>query len=152
MRECGRQLETGLRHCHSQACADAHQPELPPPPPNLPLRRRVQGLDATAARTFVSLNSRLGRMGVQLIIAHTPRNHPAIKHLLHAQGLVLRQPAGGPARPAAAGEEEAQVAPAAGPGAACLWFPSMNDALQFCEERWVGGWVGGWVGLKAGGR
>lgn len=34
--------------------------------------RRVQGLDATAARTFYSLRSALERLGVELILTHMP--------------------------------------------------------------------------------
>ena len=34
--------------------------------------RRVQGLDATAARTFFSLRSGLERLGVELVLTHMP--------------------------------------------------------------------------------
>ena len=34
--------------------------------------RRVQGLDATAARTFYSLRSALERLGVELVLTHLP--------------------------------------------------------------------------------
>ena len=34
--------------------------------------RRVQGLDATAARTFYSLRSALERLGVELVLTHMP--------------------------------------------------------------------------------
>ena len=34
--------------------------------------RRVQGLDATAARTFATLHNALKRTGVELILTHMP--------------------------------------------------------------------------------
>ena len=78
------------------------------PPPALPGClagcRRVQGLDATAARTFVTLHSKLHRKGIQLIITHLPTSRPGICKLLVAQGLILRRPA------------EAAIAAAAGAG------------------------------------
>lgn len=38
----------------------------------VPWCRRVQGLDATAARTFFSLRSGLERLGVELVLTHMP--------------------------------------------------------------------------------
>eukprot|EP00887_Chlorella_sp_A99_P005506 scaffold1.g5506.t1 len=95
--------------------------------------RRVQGLDATAARTFVTLAARLARMGVQLIIAHTPASSPSVKRLLMAQGLVLRKPS----PLGAAGAADAAQAESEPAGNHCLWFASMDQALNYCEERFL---------------
>ncbi|KAL4452289.1 hypothetical protein ABPG75_007951 [Micractinium tetrahymenae] len=89
--------------------------------------RRVQGLDATAARSFVTLHSRLHRMGIQLLITHLPggRNEH-IRRRLAAQGLVLIQP------PASAGSDWH-----ADGGPVCPWFPTMDAANQHCEELFL---------------
>lgn len=42
--------------------------------------RRVQGLDATAARTFFSLRSGLERLGVELVLTHMPSTRYACTH------------------------------------------------------------------------
>ncbi len=53
--------------CTQQACAIIQNPPPPTPPPAHPTnRRRVQGLDATAARSFVTLHNKLTRMGIQV--------------------------------------------------------------------------------------
>lgn len=54
--------------------------------------RRVQGMDATTARTFTGLHTRLQRLGVQLIITHLPEEVPLIRTLLVSQGLILYRP------------------------------------------------------------
>lgn len=69
-------------------CRPHYLPLLPAPT----LFRRVQGLDATAARTFVTLHTKLHRMGIQLIITHLPTSRPSIQKLLVAQGLILMRP------------------------------------------------------------
>ncbi|KAL6776708.1 hypothetical protein ACKKBF_B30640 [Auxenochlorella protothecoides x Auxenochlorella symbiontica] len=91
--------------------------------------KRVQGMDATAARTFVSLHVRLQRLGVQLVITHLPDEVPALRKLLASQGLILRTPSG---------QEEGHVAgseiEAAG---TCQWFETMEAGLHFCEEQFL---------------
>lgn len=90
--------------------------------------RRVQGLDATAARSFVTLHNKLQRMGIQLIITHIPARRGNVRRLLAAQGLILRQPS-----PVREGQEEA-----GGGGAVCAWFPTMDAGCQHCEEQFLG--------------
>jgi hypothetical protein len=104
--------------------------------PSPPTCRRVQGLDATAARSFVTLHNRLQALGIQarlcwlrfclacvvaallqaadprvlpplqLILTHMDPNKSHIRKLLAAQGLPLRQPTPG----ALAGDDGAQNA------------------------------------------
>ncbi|GAB4822722.1 hypothetical protein N2152v2_009768 [Parachlorella kessleri] len=89
--------------------------------------RRVQGLDATAARTFVTLHSKLHRKGIQLIITHLPTSRPGICKLLVAQGLILRRPA----------EAAAGAGDSGDGGPACRWFSTMEAGLQYCEEQFL---------------
>ncbi|KAL4419479.1 hypothetical protein ABPG77_008281 [Micractinium sp. CCAP 211/92] len=88
--------------------------------------RRVQGLDATAARSFVTLHNKLTRMGIQLVITHITARNANARELLAAQGLILRQPPTSGA--AAAGDWAAESA------STCLWFPTMDAGCQHCEE------------------
>lgn len=78
-------------------------------------------MDATAARTFVSLHVRLQRLGVQLVITHLPDEVPALRKLLASQGLILRTPSGQEEGHVAGSEieaagEECGWRAAAGPG------------------------------------
>lgn len=101
-----------------------------------PSRRRVQGLDATAARSFVTLHRRLQRMGIQLAVAHIPAPCAHIRGLLEAQGLALVQP------PDAGTGDGCPALVATGGGAptsptACLCFPTMESAVQHAEEAFL---------------
>ncbi|PRW58410.1 sulfate transporter [Chlorella sorokiniana] len=86
--------------------------------------RRVQGLDATAARSFVTLHNKLHRMGIQLIITHIPARRGNVRRLLAAQGLILRQPTA-----------VTDLQDDSGP--VCAWFPTMDAGCQHCEERFL---------------
>lgn len=88
--------------------------------------RRVQGLDATAARSFVTLHNKLQRMGIQLIITHITARNANVRELLAAQGLVLKQPTPG-----------AAFNWANDTGAVCHWFSTMDAGCQHCEERFL---------------
>ncbi|KAL4431193.1 hypothetical protein ABPG75_006449 [Micractinium tetrahymenae] len=90
--------------------------------------RRVQGLDATAARSFVTLHNKLTRMGIQLVITHITARNANVRELLAAQGLILRQP---PASGAGVPDWAADSA------STCLWFPTMDAGAQHCEERFL---------------
>lgn len=100
--------------------------------------KRVQGMDATAARTFVGLRMRLERMGVELVITHLPPEVPQVRGLLASQGLILR----GPTELAGA-SEGSQGGPH--PADVCHWFESMEMGLHFCEERFLD--VAVWKGV-----
>lgn len=88
---------------------------------------RVRGLDATAARSFVTLHARLLRLGVRLIVTHLPPAHPSVRHILVSQGLLLKE----------SGDDDAsgsRLATPEVPGDGCTWFRTLDGALQACEE------------------
>ncbi|KAI7843279.1 hypothetical protein COHA_003111 [Chlorella ohadii] len=92
--------------------------------------RRVQGLDATAARSFVALHNRLQHMGIQLIVTHLPARHAAtnVRARLAAQGLVLHQPQSLASSCAEQLDE---------PDSGVPWFSTMDAACQYCEEHFL---------------
>ncbi|KAA6425635.1 MAG: Sulfate Permease Family [Trebouxia sp. A1-2] len=87
--------------------------------------RRVQGLDATAARTFHSLRSALERLGVELVLTHLPTTRPHIRQLLMAHGVIVES----------AVSDAHQDAHAVHQG--CRAFDHMEAGLQYCEERFL---------------
>ncbi|KAL3148948.1 hypothetical protein ABBQ32_001807 [Trebouxia sp. C0010 RCD-2024] len=87
--------------------------------------RRVQGLDATAARTFFSLRSGLERLGVELVLTHMPSTRPHIRQLLLAHGVIVESDI----------DDAHEDAHRAHPG--CRAFDHMEAGLQYCEERFL---------------
>ncbi|DBA74396.1 hypothetical protein WJX77_006646 [Trebouxia sp. C0004] len=87
--------------------------------------RRVQGLDATAARTFYSLRSALERLEVELVLTHLPTTRPHIRQLLMAHGVMVES----------AVSDAHEDAHAVHQG--CRAFDHMEAGLQYCEERFL---------------
>eukprot|EP00884_Botryococcus_braunii_P016374 jgi/Botrbrau1/341/Bobra.0022s0295.1 len=86
--------------------------------------RNVDGLDATAARTFGSLATSLHSRGAGMLVTHVRKR--TMQRLLAAHGVV---PYVAPPSGAQAGLQE-------GSGAALL-FPTMDSALETCEETFL---------------
>lgn len=104
--------------------------------------RRVLGLDATAARSFVTLHNKLQRMDIQLIITHIPAHCANICRLLSAQGLNLVHPHASNRACVASIPLLRPVPGAARKGKAskdptCMCFPTMEAGVQHCEESFL---------------
>jgi SulP family sulfate permease len=91
---------------------------------------RVHGIDATAARNFLTLNSRLAvRRGVRLIITGLRPNDTGrrIRKLLGGQGLTMVHPS-----------PEATTSPTFSyDPSSCLCFSSMDEGLRWCEDHFL---------------
>ena len=81
----------------------------------------MNGLDATAARTFGILCATLRMKGVSLIITHVPKGQ--MRRLLAAHGVTA------PPEEAPAGS--------ARPDHTCLAFPSMDAGMQVRHDVWA---------------
>lgn len=103
---------------------------------------RVHGIDATAARSFLTLQSRLRRQGVRLVLTGLRNDDTGrrVRKLLVGQGLILQRPT--------PPNSSAVTSPSAGAGAGgggglsesneeCAWFPSMDEGLHWCEESFL---------------
>lgn len=95
---------------------------------------RVHGIDATAARNFLTLNSRLAvRGGVRLIITGLRANDTGrrIRKLLGGQGLTM-------VHPSPEGTTEGNTSPTFSyDPSSCLCFPSMDEGLRWCEDHFL---------------
>jgi len=108
---------------------------------------RVHGIDATAARTFVTLHAKLQRRGVRLAITGLRGNDVVaerIRKLLVGQGLILQKPTLTVAANANASTSDlcSQVVETADGDLevsthCASWFPSMDEGLHWCEERFL---------------
>ena len=103
------------------SCCTAVQADWPTA--SLVPRRQVNGLDATAARTFGSLAAAVERRGVTLIIAHVPKRQ--MRKLLTVHGVIA---------PAVHGADEH------GGSARTVSFPTLDAAVQVRGSltRWLG--------------
>ncbi len=89
--------------------------------------RRVNGLDATAARTFGTLCASLGAVGIEMIITHVPKKQ--MRKLMRSHGIIL------PDAELADGEKL--------PGSTAREFQTMEAGIQYCEEQFLQVWL--WV-------
>ncbi|KAK9824383.1 hypothetical protein WJX72_009880 [[Myrmecia] bisecta] len=87
--------------------------------------RRVNGLDATAARTFSTLHSSLQQLGVELILTSLPPSRSRLRWLLLAHGVILED------------SDWTDESGEEGAPAHCRSFPNMDSGLQFCEEKFL---------------
>jgi SulP family sulfate permease len=98
---------------------------------------RVHGIDATAARTFATLHTRLARRGVRLALTGLRADEAGarMRRVLVGQGLILEAPtdAAAPPGPGFLGPAAAAAAPAP----TCAWFESMDAGLCWCEEQFL---------------
>ncbi|KAK9811232.1 hypothetical protein WJX72_000395 [[Myrmecia] bisecta] len=78
--------------------------------------RLVHGLDATAAQTFSTLRTTLGRLGVELVLTNI--HDEEMKQLLKAHGVIDDSSRGHHAR-------------------ACRAFATMEAGMQYCEEQYL---------------
>ncbi|KAK9839095.1 hypothetical protein WJX74_009429 [Apatococcus lobatus] len=83
--------------------------------------RRVNGLDATAARTFGTLCASLGARGIEMIITHVPKKQ--MRKLMRSHGIIL---------PDAELEEGEKP-----PGSTAREFRTMEAGIQYCEEQFL---------------
>lgn len=89
---------------------------------------RVHGIDATAARNFLTLSSRLAvRGGIRLIMTGLRPNETGrrIRRLLGGQGLTM-------VHPTSAGSPSLSYDPSS-----CLCFTSMDEGLTWCEDHFL---------------
>ena len=108
---------------------------------------RVHGIDATAARSFSTLNNRLTQRGVQLVLTglHSDDAGSRMKKLLVGQGLILQKPSSYQTTDTAAANNSMDTTTAGGggttstgvPAGTCAWFSSMDDGLTWCEESFL---------------
>ncbi len=104
---------------------------------------RVHGIDATAARSFLTLTSRLKQRGIRLALTGLRADDAAgrrVRKLLIGQGLILQRPTlptspfdapvspTSPMSPAHADEGSATY---------CAWFPTIDEGLNWCEESFL---------------
>jgi sulfate permease, SulP family len=108
---------------------------------------RVHGIDATAARSFLTLHSRLRQRGIRLALTGLRADDAAgkrVRKLLIGQGLILQQPT----LPTSSFEFEnthnAPLSPTAtatdgssSSSSTCAWFPTIDEGLNWCEESFL---------------
>jgi SulP family sulfate permease len=107
---------------------------------------RVHGIDATAARSFLTLHSRLNQRGVRLALTGLRADDAAgkrVRKLLIGQGLILQRPtmpASSLDAPVSPTSPMSATADGSGGGSAastCAWFPTIDEGLNWCEESFL---------------
>ena len=81
----------------------------------------MNGLDATAARTFGTLCASLGARGIEMIITHVPKRQ--MRRLMRSHGIIL------PDAELEDGEKP--------PGSTAREFRTMEAGIQYCEEQFL---------------
>lgn len=104
---------------------------------------RVHGIDATAARSFLTLHNRLNQRGVRLALTGLRADDAAgkrVRKLLIGQGLILQRPT----LPTSSLNFETAVSPRSPiaadsslPSSTCAWFPTIDEGLNWCEESFL---------------
>ncbi|KAL4547721.1 hypothetical protein Ndes2526B_g06954 [Nannochloris sp. 'desiccata'] len=106
---------------------------------------RVHGIDATAARSFLTLHGRLKQRGVRLALTGIRADDAAgkrVRKLLIGQGLILQTPT----LPTSSLDFETAVPPMSPTAAdssspsssgSCAWFPTIDEGLNWCEESFL---------------
>ena len=105
--------------------------------------RRVRGLDATAARSFGTLASMLGTMGVQLLVTQLEPDSETARLLVWSysaspvQGSVIRPP--GTCCSAVQAAHGVTLRRAGDPASvgAYLTFGSLHDCMLHCETEYL---------------
>ena len=110
---------------------------------------RVHGIDATAARSFLTLHSRLKQRGIRLALTGLRADDAAgkrVRKLLIGQGLILQRPTLPTSSlnfdsdnhgAAAAVSPTAAAAAAIADNTTCAWFPTIDEGLNWCEESFL---------------
>lgn len=101
---------------------------------------RVYSLDATAARTFLTLNKKLNQRGIQLAITGLGKrdNGERMRKLLSSQGLLLYTP-----RHTAMDHmdgvtnNDTNIEFLQNSQSSCAWFNTMEDGLHWCEDIYL---------------